>query len=510
MPELRLSDCEVLINAFIQEYGFYKHQTASYDDFLKNGIPYILQKLFTVKQISFANQRRKTDLDKLIQTISYEGRFTNVSVNPRSEVLMYSRDALEFMDPITAVRTNKTLRVNIYLSMLFKMEAVLTDGTVRTREEKVEKLQLGGIAVPVFSEFTKFYNKTPQLLFAQYWDPQDIGCQLILNGKPIVYNNSEESKFNKFNFYRNNPPYKHELTRAQIVSRDGDSFENSAETIVRHFDNDIITVMIKIYETKIHIPLYSMLRLLGMPNDKAIVDAIMQMPESMYTDIERQIVHVIDRCFTAPLAEFDDLHKFKGIEICNTSAEIVQFLTRMNLKSKSDGQIMRYFNNDVEEHIDVNLLPHLGQKPEARIKKAMYICIAVKKILMISLNILEGDDRDSALQKRWYTCGTSMTKQFKHEFNKGFVKTARKMLMGAFDNNEFTKVNVSDVLNKTMNIINFEKHMTRAMRSAEFDDDSERTSSKMKKNRNHLRTEPDARKSRIFTHSITLYVDLLI
>jgi DNA-directed RNA polymerase beta subunit len=496
-----LRDCEVLINAYIQANGFYSHQTPSYDDFLKNGIPYILKRLFTVRQLSFENQRRQTELDKKIRTIEYEGVFTDVTINPRSEVRAYhATEKTEFMDPISALRNNKTLKVNINASMLFNLRANLHDGTTITRIEKVEGLTLGGIAVPVFSEFTKFFNRTPELLFAHGWDPHDIGCQVIIGGKKIIFNISEETIFNKVNIYRNH--YKHELTRAQLVSRDGDSFENSAEVIVRHFDNDIITVMIKIYETKIHIPIYSMMRLLGVPNDKTIVDSILLMPKMMYSDIERKMLQILDRCFTAPLEEFDDLNRFRGIENCKTTEEIVQFLTRINIKAK-DEQVERYFNNEIQEYIDTNLLPHLGQKPEARILKARYLGVMVNKMLMMSMDIIEPNDRDSTLQKRFYSCGTSLTKQFKHEFNKGFIKHARNNLRTAFINNEFDKVNVGDVMRSTLKNMDFERHMIRAMRTAEYGDEAEKGNTQQR-NRNHLRTEPDAAKSKIFTHAATL------
>jgi DNA-directed RNA polymerase beta subunit len=496
---ISLRDFELYIRSFIKQYGFYSHQVPSYDEFLDRGIPYILKSIFTISQLSIENKLRRTPEDNTIKTIGYTGKITGITINPyvRSAI---SRDGVEAVNPIEALTRDLTLKVALNIDMIFTAEATLTDGSKKIRTEEMKGLKIGALPIPVFSRYSMLHNCDGQLMIGQKWDPTDHGCQLIINGKEVVFNLSEESVFNDPNLYRNN--YKNELCRANILSRNGDSFENSAETIFRHYENGIITIEISISDREIHVPYYTIMRLLGVPTDKDIIDHVIQMEPAQYTEIEHSMVRALQICHEAELSDkYAGLDKFRGVELCKTVDEITIFLTKLTSILEKDLQATRYFTNGVMNHIDVWLLPHLGVDEDARPIKAVYIGYLVRRMLYAALDILPGDDRDNFKRKRFYACGTSMTKQFKNLFTKCVVSPARRDITKAFNTTSFSDVKIEDIMRRLMTSSDLEKKMGQAIQNAEFDETTG-SSGGLSNNKNHLSTEFDTRKSQVFSHSI--------
>jgi len=69
-----------------------------------------------------------------------------------------------------------------------------------------------------------------------------------------------------------------------------------------------------------------------------------------------------------------------------------------------------------KEMLDKFLLPHIGHSEKDRIYKAYFIAKAVRKLMQLSYNIIDEDDKDHYSNKRLKLCGDMMENLFRFAF----------------------------------------------------------------------------------------------
>jgi len=196
-------------------------------------------------------------------------------------------------------------------------------------------------------------------------DPLDPGGYFISNGTERVLITVEDLAPNRVLVEKTNR-YGRSVEVAKVFSqKEG----YRALTVVEKKKDGML--MVSLPTTYGQIPLMILLRSLGMENDEEIVDVISVDPK-----MEPYILANIEECAN----EYE----------ITTKEEAIAYLG----KKFAGGQAKEYRVRRVETLMDKNLLPHLGNEPEDRLTKAIFMARMGMAVLELALDKREEDDKD--------------------------------------------------------------------------------------------------------------------
>lgn len=388
---------ESLIKGFLNEYaargGLIAHQIVSYNDFVARRI----QK--TINEISKISIELPTGEMLIIKLgkAHVEGPQIKEADGSVREIL-----------PMEARLRNLTYSSPIYVEMTPVFEE---------REHDTEVVEIGEIPIMVKSVLCPLSKMTREELIKAGEDPYDPGGYFIINGTERVLILSEEIAPNKLILQRRG-----EVITARINSEKGGYvqrhlFERKLEgTIVARFANLI----------KSPVPVVVLMKALGMEKDSEIIDAIAK------TEDEREAVYI--NLYETQITSVNEALDFIG--------------RRMKVMQKEQRE------KRAQQILDNYLLSHLGQKEEARLKKARYLGNIMRKIILLQKGVITEDDIDHYANKRLKMSGDLLELLFRSiimgrwglitrlQYNyQKMMKRGRKLL-------RLQSVIVSDVLTK--------------------------------------------------------------
>jgi DNA-directed RNA polymerase subunit B len=374
-----------LVDAFYKERSIVNHQIASYDDFLRHRLQRIVDgtiigqeeegmirgyiypeiegykiKFGKIKvglpQVKEADgtERPLTPMEARLRDLTYEAPIELEFIPVKNEV-EYEPETVRIGElPIMV----KSLRCNISQKVL---------------EEKMDR--------PLSEED---YRKELQQMQE---DPLDPGGYFISNGTERVLITVEDLAPNRVLVERSSR-YGTDVEVAKVFSqREG----YRALTVVEKRKDGML--MVSLPTTYGQIPLIVLLRALGMENDKEIVDVICVDPK-----MEPYVLANIEECA-------------KEYSIA-TKEEAVAYLG----KKFAGGQAKEYRVKRVETIMDRHLLAHLGNDPDDRLKKAIFVARMGMAVLELALGKREQDDKDHYANKRLKLAGDLMEDLFRVAF----------------------------------------------------------------------------------------------
>jgi DNA-directed RNA polymerase beta subunit len=336
--------------------------------------------------------------------------------------------------------------------------AMLKDGNKIERKADVNRQFIARVPIPVRSKLCNTYNKSHEALLQMGEDPSDTGGYFIVRGIEWIINSIESSVYNKPRVFRN-VGHNNEVTRLEIISKPGDSYENSVQLFVKWLTGDqlIFTIDIKPFK-EIQIPFYLLFRLLGWPSDKKIVDWIVYEYES---DVSNHITNKLQAAFSAKYANFGDvLGMHDRTDILRT---LVSKMSNYAHHDMTDEKTVQFVNNKVLNFIDVYLLPHIGVTPESRNEKAIYLTHLIRNVFMVEMKVIRDTDRDTLKNKRAHTAGVSFAKAFKKQFNFMIVRPIKQQFAKDFKATSFSRVDLTQSLKSAINSTDFERGLAQAI-----------------------------------------------
>ena len=226
-----------------------------------------------------------------------------------------------------------------------------------------------------------------QLLRKAGEDPLDPGGYFIINGTERVLISMEDLAPNRVTVEKNKK-YAHETEVAKIFSqRDG---VRKPINIEKRRDG---MLMVKIPSAgTTPIPVVLLMRALGMSNDREIFASIAGPVEAMkYT--------------VANLNDVKDNEEY-GVE---TEEEAILWLE----KKFAAGQQKEYRETRIQNLLDKELLPHLGDSDEHRQKKSIFLGRIVRQVLEMAISDRDPNDKDHYANKRVRLAGDLMEDLFR-------------------------------------------------------------------------------------------------
>jgi DNA-directed RNA polymerase subunit B len=205
-------------------------------------------------------------------------------------------------------------------------------------------------------------------------DPLDPGGYFIINGTERVLISMEDLAPNRVTVEKNKR-YTHETEVAKIFSQKNGS--RKPLTVEKRRDGMLMTKIPSAGSSPI--PVVLLMRALGIENDQDIFQAIAGPVESMkYT--------------VANINEVKDNEEY-GV---HTEIEATQWLE----KKFAAGQQKEYREQRIQNMLDRELLPHLGDTPEQREKKAIFLGRIVRQVLEMAITNRDPNDKDHYANKR--------------------------------------------------------------------------------------------------------------
>jgi DNA-directed RNA polymerase subunit B len=240
-------------------------------------------------------------------------------------------------------------------------------------QEKSERVHIGNLPIMVKSSLCSTHGMTPGELKQRGEDPNDPGGYFIVNGTERVLVLIEEIASNK-------PIFEREKDFVSVRINSEKSGFKQRHVMERKPDGEITISFANIRKLNV----ITLLKALGLETDKEICFHISDDPR------------ILNELYINLYQSSD-----------TTSDEAIDNIGK-KMRVSEDYRIER-----VNQILDRYLLPHVGQKKENRLEKADVIAKIVKKIVMLSLNMIPEDDIDHYNNKRLLMSGELVGQLFR-------------------------------------------------------------------------------------------------
>ncbi|MGB0652370.1 MAG: DNA-directed RNA polymerase subunit B [Thermoplasmatota archaeon] len=409
-----------LVDAFYAERSIVNHHIASYNDFVAQRLQHVIDNIRIGDDDTAERGVVQTDIE------GYQIKLGKISVG--RPVVKEADGSLRPLSPMEARLRNLTYQAPLTLEFVPVIDGI---------EHEAELVQIGRLPIMAHSAHCNISRKVmeetegrpltdeehQQKLVEIQEDPLDPGGYFISNGTERVLITLEDLAPNRV-LVEKATRYGTDVEVAKVFSQH--EGYRALVVVERKKDGNL---MVTVPSASGQIPLVILLRALGMESDEEIVHAI-QTDDQMEPLIFGNIESAADEY---------------GV---TSREEAIAYLG----KRLAGGQAKEYRVKRVEALMDRNLLPHLGQEPEDRITKAIFLARMGQSVFELFLGLRETDDKDHYANKRLKLAGDLMEDLFRVAFM-ALCKDLKYQLERAHARNRDVKIQTAvraDVLSQRL------------------------------------------------------------
>jgi DNA-directed RNA polymerase II subunit RPB2 len=384
-------EIDILIDVYFNQLQIlYAHLFDSYNVFIKNIIPKSIKKNYFYENI---------DKDKIYM---HGLECTDIRIKPST----FEND-IEIKFPSDARKNQLNYFGTIIANITQFVEIIdlITGNKIVKIIGEIEKdISIANIPIMVKSEFCTTYIKKDYKNECKY----DPGGYFIVNGNEKVVMSMEKMADNKiFIFTKKDVSYNDGLIYiAQINSREDECSDNLQIFTIKNKKDNVLTVTIS--SQLIDIPLFVLLRALGIESDLQIISYITNnLEDNKMLNLLRPSISMIN-------------NDSETGEIIKSKDSAIDYLITKLKKNKRINNIDENIANIqkkmlLEKIFKQDLLPHLGEDIN---KKIVFISIMTNKFLNVMLGRRDIDDRDALENKRIETPGILLGQLFRQNWRK--------------------------------------------------------------------------------------------
>jgi DNA-directed RNA polymerase subunit B len=334
-----------LLDSFVRERGFVKFQVDSYNDFIARRIPKVINEIGSIKP-------EVPELGK------FEIKLGEFKIG--EPCVKEADGSLREISPMEARIRNLTYAAPMYVEMTPVLNGI---------ESESRLINFGDLPVMLKSKICPLSSMSRQELIDIGEDADDPGGYFVINGTERILVLVEEIAPNRVITARTGAGNVLEIAR---VHSEKDGYVQ--RHIIERKKNGTVTIS---FANVNKLPIPILIKALGLENDKEILNVISEDPE-------------VQEEFMSNLYETPVSSKEEALDGIGTHIKIPK---------------KEYRKERAIKLIDRYLLPHLGQTPEARLEKAIFLSKAVGKVLRLHLNKVDEDDLDHYSNKRLRLAG---------------------------------------------------------------------------------------------------------
>ncbi len=329
-----------ILNAFASERGFVNFQIDSYNDFIARRIPKVIRTIGSIKP-------EVPELGK------FEIKLGEFKIG--EPCVKEADGSLREITPMEARIRNLSYTAPMYVEMTPVLNGI---------ESECRLINFGDLPIMLKSRICPLSSMSRQELIEAGEDPDEPGGYFIINGTERILVLVEEIAQNRVITAKTGSGNITEIAR---IHSEKDGYVQ--RHMVERKRNGIITIS---FANVNKLPIAVLIKALGLENDKEIINLISEDPE-------------VQDEFFVNLYEVEAATKEQGLDGIGKHIKIPQ---------------KEYRKERAIKLIDRYLLPHLGQSPEFRMDKAVFLAKAIGKLIRVHLKKIEEDDLDHYSNKR--------------------------------------------------------------------------------------------------------------
>jgi len=438
------------------------HHIDSMNQFASEGIRYIIARGFQIEHRIMNERVDPSDLSP-IKHINYRLHFENVHVHkPTMRGIAADSSGLVgtsgAMFPHQARELMLSYANEIYVDAKITATAYREHGAPEERTAALTNMRIGAIPCMLHTVSCNLHGLSRRQLIEKCENPADFGGYFIIRGQEYSVDCVENISINDLRITTEERAT--EDARIQILSRFGDWFETSYQTIIRHHQTGGITVetqFLSLSETdRPRIPFNTFMRLLCDISDREIAEHIIG--DLTRDDIvTRALVALIDRAFSAK-------YTFGALQTETSHIDVIRIIGKQIIdisratQERTDEITESEICSTMKQQIDSRILPHLGGAAD-RMRKVRYTCYAIRRMLIALLGMLPSLDRVTLHHKRMHAAGITVSKAFKTMFNQAVTIPIKSELENAFKSAEFSKVDIATAVFSAIQYDKLETYM---------------------------------------------------
>ncbi len=272
---------------------------------------------------------------------------------------------------------------NITYSAPLYLELSLVENGIVTQKDKVK---IGEIPIMVKSVIDPLSRMSRDELIAAGEDPDDPGGYFIINGSEKVVTIQEDLAVNRIIVGPSAASTTRITHSAKVVST---VLGLRRQVIVDRMSDGSLEVSMS--RLPYRIPFVALMRALGVETEAEIAAAVSPDP-----DIQRELLASFEKV-AVTVRSMDEALEYIGNRL-------------------AAGQPREIRKQRALEFLDNQLLPHLGNRPEDRRKKAYYLAEMANRVLQLYLKKRKPDDKDHYSNKRLRLAGDLIAEIFRDAF----------------------------------------------------------------------------------------------
>lgn len=452
-----------IVVSLIREHGLNSSVKKNYDAFMQLGIRQILTQVFSI------DLNIKQVFPGGYDVVNVKVTFNNVS--PRKPTRRTDQTSKPVF-PHDAKKGMFTYQAPILCNIKVELKGH-KEGISEPfyRSDIYQDILVAEIPIPTGSAYCNLHGFTKTELIAQHEDPTDCFGYFVVGGNLWVVLPLETKPFNFPSIYRNEGQTKDEKCRLEIISKPGDGYENSCQTIIIYKVKGGIIVRVPSYKEirNIEIPFYVLLRLLGAMNDEEIISTILgcqdfdildDQQQSMFT-ILVQAIGMSNEFFPGAQDIKDNVRLRDLVYDCLVKHEIATTPTESKMSDIKAKLVQTFMDG-----LDAVVLPHVGIGRHARRDKFKHFCRLIRYTLLVYLGEIPESSRDNFMNKRSKLAGESMGSTSKNILNKTLIKNIVKKIHDIIPYNDISLINTRNLIEGSP-ASDFASRLARAIRSGE-------------------------------------------
>ena len=390
--------------------------------------------------LAAATAAASTAADKIPREVEVIVQFQNVSI--RKPTIFENNGAVTPMYPNDARLRNLTYAAPIYVDL--HITTTLKDKNKGIEETKVRLLpniHVGKIPVMVNSKFCQLSENPEKTPKEQGECSADMGGYFIVQGSEKVIISQERMAENRLFVFRNNKVKNREAEVIECKSIGPDN-EGAPKTIgVKILLNpknptNPETIRVTLPRIKTEVPLFIMMRALGVERDDDIVQMITGTKESPYDMILQECIIDAEDCRTKDQA-LEYLARYIG-----SGSSIRESLAAYSLPYVKPNKALV-----VQEILAEELFPHIGGIQVLR-EKAFFLAAMTLKSLQCYFDQIISDDRDGYPNKKVESPGNLLGNLFRYYFSTRCIKEMKSAITTEIHNGAWkTTGHIEEIIN---------------------------------------------------------------
>ena len=373
--------------------------------------------------------------------------FANVQI--RKPTIFENNGAITPMYPNDARLRNMTYAAPIYTDIIatytMKTPSPGAEPTISVSRRTLPHVQVGRIPVMVGSDFC-LLSDTPEKTPRELGEcSEDIGGYFIIQGGERVIISQERMSENVPFVFRNNKVRGKEVEVIDVksIGPDNEGAPKSMSVKIMHHAKNAISpehIIVTCPRIKAEIPLFIMMRALGVQNDKEIIEMISG-PNSAGED--NPYAMIFQECMeeASAVTTQEKAHEWLAANLGSGGGSRESYSANTLQPTKPPR------TTTIKEVLAEECLPHIGGGG-MMFEKACYIAFITKKVLDVFTGKVPHDDRDAYPNKKVELPGNLIGNLFRYLFGTKVIKDMKTSLTKEIHNGFWkSSGKVEDIIN---------------------------------------------------------------